>query len=129
LRIFSITASFIATVNQREHSDKSETTNMNSPGNKENFKKITLVKSMSACFILTLSICFTVFSVQSSIDVCSKSDLTLQTDENSSPSSMQCSYKGNEVSWLAWITNKSTSNQFHFLDLLELLTQVGSDEK
>nr|WP_297350065.1 hypothetical protein [uncultured Glaciecola sp.] len=84
---------------------------------------------MSACFVLTLGIYFTVFSVQSSIDVCSKSDLTVQTDENGLPSSIQCSHKGNEVSWLAWITNKSTSNQFHFLDLLELLTQVRSDDE
>jgi hypothetical protein len=102
---------------------------MNSPGNRENVNKITLVKSMSACFVLTLGICFAVFSFQPSIDVCSKSNLTLHTDENGSPSSRQCSHHGNEVSWLAWVTNKSTSNQFHFLDLLELLTQVGSDER
>jgi hypothetical protein len=102
---------------------------MNDTRNRENLKKITLVKSMSACFILALGICFTVFSVQSSIDGCGKSDLTAQTDENGLPLSMQCSHKANEVSWLAWITNQSTSNQFHFLDLLELLSQVGSDEK
>ncbi len=104
-------------------------TNMNILVNCKNLKRATLVKSMSACFVLTLGIYFTVFSVQSSIDVCSKSDLTVQTDENGLPSSIQCSHKGNEVSWLAWITNKSTSNQFHFLDLLELLTQVRSDDE
>jgi hypothetical protein len=102
---------------------------MNSPVNSQNVKKVTLVKSMSAFFVLTLVVYITVFSVQSSVDVCSKSTLMVQTDENDLLSSIQCSPKGNEVSWLAWITNKSTSNQFHFLDLLELLTQVGSDEK
>jgi hypothetical protein len=122
-------ASLIASVIQREHFYNSETTNMNSPVNSQNLKKVTLVKSMSAFFVLTLAVYFTVFSVQSSADVCSKSALTVQTDENDLPSSIQCTQKGNEVSWLAWITNNSTSNQFHFLDLLELLTQVGSNEK
>ncbi|MFQ3206048.1 MAG: hypothetical protein ACI9IT_000182 [Glaciecola sp.] len=102
---------------------------MNSLVNCKNLKKATWVKSMSACFVLTLGIYFTVIFVPSSIDVCSENDLTVQTEEDVLPSSIQCSHKGNEVSWLAWITNKSTSNQFHFLDLLELLTQVGSDDE
>lgn len=28
------------------------------------------------------------------------------------------------VSWFSWITGRSTSYQFHYLDLLELLTRV-----
>ncbi len=33
-----------------------------------------------------------------------------------------------QVSWLAWLTGRSTSYRFHFLDLLELLSRhKGSD--
>jgi len=114
---------------KKERSDKSTKTNMKSQVNRSPPKTATLVKSMSVCLCLTFGIYIAVFSIQSSIDVCSQSDFTLKTDENGLPSSIQCSHNGNEVSWLAWITNKSTSNQFHFLDLLELLSQVNSDDK
>lgn len=90
--------------------------------------KATLIKSVSLGLCLVLGIYVTIFSIQPSIGVCSQNDFAVQTDENGLPASIQCSRKSNEVSWLAWLTNKSTSNQFHFLDLLELLSQIGSDE-
>ncbi|MEW9797365.1 hypothetical protein [Alteromonas sp. CYL-A6] len=37
----------------------------------------------------------------------------------------QCDASVTEVSWLSWLAGKSSSYQFHFLDLLELLH--GSD--
>lgn len=45
-----------------------------------------------------------------------------QTVNNESISSKSCSQKvSTDVSWSAWLTGDSRSNQFHYLDLLELL--------
>jgi hypothetical protein len=112
----------------REHADKNIKLIMKSQVNRKAPRKATLIKSVSVGLCTMLSIYFTIFSIQPSMGVCSQSDFAVQTDENGLPASIQCSRKGNEVSWLAWITNKSTSNQFHFLDLLELISQIGSDE-
>jgi hypothetical protein len=112
----------------KEHVGKSIKLNMKSQISRIAPRKATLIKSVSVGLCLMLGIYFTIFSIQPSIGSCSQSDFAVQTDENGLPVSIQCSRKGNEVSWLAWITNKSTSNQFHFLDLLELLSQIGSDE-
>jgi len=37
--------------------------------------------------------------------------------------SVQCIDNTQKVSWVKWILHKSKSNQFHFLDLLELLSR------
>ena len=92
-------------------------------------KKATVLTSVSACVFLTLSLYFTFIAIHPSISDCEQSRYVTQTDENGLPSSIQCANNGNEVSWLAWVTNKSTSNQFHFLDLLELLSQIDPEEK
>lgn len=34
-----------------------------------------------------------------------------------------------DVSWTAWLTGDSRSNQFHYLDLLELLFRDGQNAK
>ncbi len=91
-------------------------------------KKATVFTSVSACVCLTLGLYFTFIAIQPSISACEQSRYNTQTDENGLPSGIQCPNNGNEVSWLAWATNKSTSNQFHFLDLLELLSQIDSEE-
>jgi hypothetical protein len=124
---------FFVSIFTKEHAGKSIKFDMKSQVARKALTKAptkaTLIKSMSAGLCLVLGVYFTVFSIQPSGGVCSQSDFAVQTDKNGLPSSMQCPRKGNEVSWLAWITNKSTSNQFHFLDLLELLSQIGSDEQ
>lgn len=112
----------------REHADKSIKLNIKSQVDRKATRKATLIKSVFVGLCLTLSIYLSIFSIQPSMRVCSQSEFSVQANGNGLPASIQCSRKGNEVSWLAWITNKSASNQFHFLDLLELLSQVGSDE-
>jgi len=85
--------------------------------------------SISACVCLTFGLYLTFIAIQPSIGQCEQSQFIAQTDESGYPSTAQCANNGNEVSWLAWVTNKSTSNQFHFLDLLELLSQIDPEEK
>lgn len=92
-------------------------------------KKAMVFTSVSACICLTLGLYFTFVGIQPSVGDCEQRQFRAQTDENGLPLSIQCSNNGNEVSWLAWFTNNSTSNQFHFLDLLELLSHIDSDEK
>lgn len=92
-------------------------------------KKTTVFTSLSACVFLTLGLVFTFIAIQPSVSDCEQTRYTTQNAENGLPHSIQCANNGNEVSWLAWVTSKSTSNQFHFLDLLELLSQIGPEEK
>jgi hypothetical protein len=95
--------------------------------NRTAVKKSPLIKLMSALSILTFGIYISVTTLQPSIHVCSQSDVIEQASQNNISLSSTCPAKGNEVSWIAWVTNKSSSNQFHFLDLLELLSQFKSD--
>lgn len=78
---------------------------------------------------MVLFIYMSSFSVQPSIEVCNQSEVDGQVELSNISLNTQCSDKGNEVSWIAWVTNKSSSNQFHFLDLLELLSKFKSDNK
>jgi hypothetical protein len=109
--------------------DKSIKVNMKSKVDKGVSKKAMVFTSMSACICLSLGLYFTFVGIQPSVVDCEQRQFRAQTDENGLPLSIQCAGNGNEVSWLAWVTNKSTSNQFHFLDLLELLSQIDSDEQ
>ncbi|ALO43476.1 hypothetical protein [Pseudoalteromonas phenolica] len=67
-----------------------------------------------------------VYSVDHSEEVasstCSCSTNTVQVD---SQMLEQCKLEAH-TSWYAWLTGESSSAQFHYLDLLELL--LGSDE-
>jgi hypothetical protein len=47
--------------------------------------------------------------------------------ENVDLQSGLCQQNEAEFSWVAWVMNKTTSNQFHFLDLLELLSSNKTD--
>ena len=40
-----------------------------------------------------------------------------------------CQVKAANQSWLSWLTGKSRSSQFHYLDLLELLESDRTDSK
>ena len=40
-----------------------------------------------------------------------------------------CQAKAANQSWFSWLTGKSRSSQFHYLDLLELLESNRSDEE
>lgn len=42
----------------------------------------------------------------------------------SHPSNMCAAQQTSGVSWVSWFTGSSASKQFHYLDLLELLTRV-----
>ncbi|MFQ3248560.1 MAG: hypothetical protein ACI9O6_000362 [Glaciecola sp.] len=97
--------------------------------NRTAVNKSPLMKLMSALSILTFGIYISVTTLHPSIDVCSQNDVVENISHNNMSLSSTCQAKGNEVSWIAWITNKSSSNQFHFLDLLELLSQFTSDNK
>jgi|GEM_PF-3202155 len=92
-------------------------------------KKAMVFTSMSACICLSLGLYFAFVGIQPAVDDCEQAQFRAQADENGLPLGIQCSGNGNEVSWLAWVTNESTSNQFHFLDLLELLSQIDPDEQ
>ena len=59
---------------------------------------------------------------------CQQGDVVLQTAKNSTVN-FDCSTQDNSVSWVTWITSKSASNQFHFLDLLELLSRSSVDDE
>lgn len=85
--------------------------------------------SVSSCICFTLGLYFTFIATPPSLGDCDQPQLISKTDELGLASSTRCANHGNEVSWLAWVTNKSISNQFHFLDLLELLSQVDSEEQ
>lgn len=43
--------------------------------------------------------------------------------------SVQCMNAEQESSWMSWITGDSRSAQFHYLDLLELLTRSEEPQK
>lgn len=45
----------------------------------------------------------------------------------SHPLNRCASEQKNDVSWTSWFSGRSSSYQFHYLDLLELLSRVGED--
>lgn len=45
----------------------------------------------------------------------------------SHPLNRCASEQKNDVSWTSWFSGRSPSYQFHYLDLLELLSRVGED--
>lgn len=45
----------------------------------------------------------------------------------SHPINRCASEQKNDVSWTSWFSGRSPSYQFHYLDLLELLSRVGED--
>lgn len=47
----------------------------------------------------------------------------------SHPSNRCIDSPSTSVSWFAWLSGKSGSNQFHYLDLLELLTRSDSESE
>ncbi|MFY8327853.1 hypothetical protein [Pseudoalteromonas sp. ZZD1] len=66
----------------------------------------------------------------------SKSDTTLIAASNYECSgehllnnSAQCMNAEHESGWMSWITGDSRSAQFHYLDLLELLTSSDEPKK
>ena len=48
---------------------------------------------------------------------------------NVSSSSAQCMKAEQETGWFSWLTGDSRSAQFHYLDLLELLTSSEESKK
>jgi hypothetical protein len=100
---------------------------MNKSKRSKIIEKGSLTASMSVVSCLALGVYFGISSAQTNIGDCIPSTPNVSTNVNTLPATIQCPIKGNEVSWLAWFTNKSTSNQFHFLDLLELLSQFNSE--
>jgi hypothetical protein len=52
-----------------------------------------------------------------------------QCQSLSTPSAIEDCYKATEQSWLSWFRGKSRSTQFHFVDLLELLSRLSPAQK
>ncbi|MCL1143550.1 hypothetical protein [Shewanella gaetbuli] len=50
-----------------------------------------------------------------------KADVEYNTSLPSSHPNNRCALEDHDVSWKNWITGNSRSNQFHFIDLIELL--------
>ncbi len=49
---------------------------------------------------------------------------------DSQPLCANAQQQAEEVSWVSWLTGRSTSYRFHYLDLLELLSrQKGSESE
>lgn len=89
--------------------------------------KATLKKSLLA--VLWVSISFAASSAEhdgSSTCECAagiKADTSLPL---SHPVNRCALKESNNVSWYSWVSGKSLSGQFHYLDLLELLTRSES---
>lgn len=88
-----------------------------------------LLKSTTLVLCLSFGVYLTAMSLQPSLNVCAQNQSTVTSDLSAASSMATCPSTNNEVSWLAWLTSKSTSNQFHFLDLLELLSQFNADDE
>ncbi|MBB1269390.1 hypothetical protein [Shewanella sp. SR44-3] len=86
-----------------------------------------IIKPMLALAALSLTLVVTHYSL--SVKPSLAASNACQCSENTSynallPSSHpnnRCATESTDVSWKNWLTGKSRSNQFHFLDLLELL--------
>lgn len=52
-----------------------------------------------------------------------------QCQSLSTPSAIEECYKTTERSWISWFQGKSRSTQFHFVDLLELLSRLSPAQK
>jgi hypothetical protein len=85
------------------------------------------IKPLLALAVLGLTIIATQYSLTAQASLASNN--ACQCSESASynallPSSHpnnRCATENTDVSWKNWLTGKSRSNQFHFLDLLELL--------
>lgn len=69
-----------------------------------------------------LGVAVLVKSTASENDICQQ-----LVKESQSPHCLQVT-NNSELSWGQWITGNSQSGQFHFLDLLELISRYTSDK-
>jgi hypothetical protein len=85
------------------------------------------IKPLLALAVLGLTIIATQYSLTAQASLAANN--ACQCSENASYNSLlpsshpnnRCATENTDVSWKNWLTGKSRSNQFHFLDLLELL--------
>ncbi|MFY8273701.1 hypothetical protein AAEU32_06210 [Pseudoalteromonas sp. SSDWG2] len=84
-----------------------------------------LLAGTTACALL-----FGAYSLQSSPDSIANASTQCQCSyakSNNSPEyAKKCATQQEEQSWFAWFTGDSRSAQFHYLDLLELLSRDDS---
>ncbi|MCK7459703.1 hypothetical protein [Idiomarina aminovorans] len=53
----------------------------------------------------------------------------LMTEAEQSNNSAQCRLADEQVTWLSWLTGDSRSVQFHFFDLIELISSSSDTNK
>lgn len=53
----------------------------------------------------------------------------LLTEAEQSDNSAQCQLAAGQVTWLSWLTGDSRSVQFHFFDLIELISSSSDSNK
>ncbi|MEO2267867.1 hypothetical protein [Pseudoalteromonas pernae] len=85
-------------------------------------------KHMLLGSVTALALGFGAYSIQGNSSAnttssceCSVSNVSYQSEHN-----VQCGNQQAKQSWLAWFTGDSRSAQFHYLDLLELLSRDDS---
>lgn len=76
--------------------------------------------SAASCMIAGLGVF--VISPEFQNAQCDSAHLTTLQPELQSIVLLECNNQQNRVSWTTWLLNRSKSTQFHFLDLLELLS-------
>jgi hypothetical protein len=91
-------------------------------------KRLSITRLMSAFVCLGFLVAASVTTINYADGNCMQDDILLKTATHSS-ANINCIAQDKSVSWITWITNKSASNQFHFLDLLELLSRSSSEGK
>ena len=82
----------------------------------------TRMLAVTAVVTLSAGVYSVDYSEEVASSTCSCSTNTVQVNSNFLE---QCKLEAH-TSWYAWLTGESSSAQFHYLDLLELL--LGSDE-
>ena len=77
---------------------------------------------------------FTAFALMSPSSLVAQQNATqkcqqLMTGGEQSNNSAQCQLAAEQVTWLNWLTGDSRSVQFHFFDLIELISSSSDSSK
>lgn len=92
-------------------------------------KSIVLVATLSAASLVGYQYAFSSTSTKLSASeqaLCHSAQST-ETAENSA--AINCDINATQQTWSAWLTGKSRSAQFHYLDFLELLIGQSNNNK
>ncbi|MBF7073766.1 hypothetical protein ISG33_10190 [Glaciecola sp. MH2013] len=93
---------------------------------KELSKKLA-AKITATAAVLCICVALSLPTVTTTNFACLSNIADNEVTLSSSQSQQICEQTSTKLNWLTWIMNKTDSNQFHFLDLLELLSKDSAD--